>query len=306
MRRVLVEIPLPFTGKILPIYSYGVMLMLGFLAALFLAKRRARRVGMDPTLMLDVALVTLLCGVFGARLFYVIEFRETYAQQGGGLLHLFKVWEGGLVFYGGFLCATVGILLFARVKRLSLARLLDVLAPSVMIGLAFGRVGCFLNGCCYGRPTHIFCAVRFPPGSLAYQPPNALPEGTAIHPTQLYSSLGALVIYAVLEIYFRKQPRPGRVANLLCILYPAHRFLVEFLRADTHEPLKWTGTLTAADLQWKALSVSQKVSLAVLLIAGTAWIAGRFRRATEAAPASRSERRAEERHRKKRQRTSGG
>lgn len=307
MRRVLFYIPLPFGWKPLPIFAYGTMLMIGFLSALYLARRRAKRAGIEPDVLTDVALVTLLSGVLGARLFFVIEFRR---HMENGLLEFFKIWEGGLVFYGGFLGALAALIVYVRRRGLPLAGLLDVIAPSLMLGLAFGRIGCFLNGCCYGRPTHLPWAVVFPHGALAYQPPNALPPGTAVHPTQLYESLGAFLAYIVLEIYFRRKHRRGQVALLLCMLYPVLRFILEFLRADTHVPLKWgppgryevlppEAYLMPQELAWKGLSTSQAVSIVVFAGALAAWLLWPrlSRRAPEAG--TRSARRAQTRRKAK-------
>jgi phosphatidylglycerol---prolipoprotein diacylglyceryl transferase len=175
-------IPLPGGGGI-PIKGYGLMLMLGFLSAIWLCMRRAEKVRSNPDTVLNAGFLALICGVFGARLFYVVHYWGTqyrdmfYAQlRARGILSavwvVFDVTSGGLEFYGGFIAAVAAIIFYLSVKKYSVRLFLDIMAPSVMWGLAFGRMGCFLNGCCFGGtcPTHIPwpMAVTFPYASPAH------------------------------------------------------------------------------------------------------------------------------------------
>lgn len=295
MMRELLRIPLVN----LPIFSYGFLLMLGFMAAILTGRPRAKRAGLNENVVLDLGLLALVCGIVGARIFYVIEFRESVLGAPGGLVNLIKIWQGGLVFYGGFICAALAVLVYCRVKTLSIPTVLDVIAPSLMIGLAFGRIGCFLNGCCYGRPCALPWAVQFPEKSFAYMPPNALPPGTHVHPVQIYSALGALVLYGITEFLFYRKHRPGAIALMLCVLYPIHRFTMEIFRADTLVPIKQEGFLDPEAIHWQGLSTSQVISILVLLLAVTAWIVYHMTPAKEPKPPSRSERRARARHKQK-------
>ncbi len=165
---------LPIVGY--PIKSYGFMLMLGFLTAIWFAMRRAERVKGDPDLILNLGFVALICGVVGARVFYVAHYWKTqFAPQSNPWLAAINITAGGLEYYGGLLCAIAGASLYLALKRASWRMYMDIVAPSVMLGLAFGRMGCFLNGCCWGglcvdaqnRPT-LPWAVEFPFGSPAY------------------------------------------------------------------------------------------------------------------------------------------
>lgn len=302
MRRLLFDIPLTH-GWHLPIHSYGVMLVLGFLVALFLAKRRAKRAGLDPNSMIDLALVALCSGVIGARLFFVIENFKSKFSGPGGLIEAVKIWDGGLVFYGGFLAAAASIILFVRARKLSLLKTLDTIAAAGMIGLAFGRMGCYLNGCCFGRPTGLPWAVVFPADSFAYTTPvpsfillpaselaNApaymkIPEFTLLHPVQLYESFAALMLFVILDIYSDHKKRNGTVTLLVLTLYPILRFMLEFLRADTAVP--------------HGLTTSQTVSLVVFVAAIAFWVLLYVVPERAEPEISRSERRAAERHKRK-------
>ncbi len=140
---------LPFVGW--GVKGYGLMLMVGFLLAVWLATRRAVKVRANPDLVLNIGFVALICGVIGARLWYYVHyFPSYYSHQPHPFLAIFDVTSGGLTFYGGFIGGLLGILLYLLKKRVSLRMYLDILAPSLVLGLAFGRVGCLLNGCCFG------------------------------------------------------------------------------------------------------------------------------------------------------------
>ncbi len=151
----------------LPIRGYGLMLMVAFLAGTWWASRRAGRVKQDPDFVVNLGFVALLCSVVGARIFYVVHYWERFA--GTGVWNIINLTAGGLEFYGGFIGAMVGILAFMLVKRVSVRLYLDILAPSLMLGMAAARVGCFLNGCCWGgpAPASLPWAVHFPYASPA-------------------------------------------------------------------------------------------------------------------------------------------
>lgn len=217
MHPYLFEIPLPGGGTFrLP--SYGFMILIGFLVCLYLLQRRGRRMGLDPTVLFDVAVWTLLGGLAGARVFYVLHHWADYA---GRLWHVFFLWEGGLAFFGALIGGVLGLLAGLWWKRLPFRRTLDVTASLVPLGHAFGRIGCFLNGCCYGKPTDAWVGVKFP----------GLPE--AVHPTQLYAVGYNLIIFALLSYLLPRRRRPGEVAWLYPVFYGTARYFNEFFRGDT-------------------------------------------------------------------------
>ncbi len=157
----LFEIPLiPLT-----IGTFGPMMVLGFLAALFLMRRLSRRANLDPVIMTSAALYSLIAGVVGARVFFVAHH---FDQFRGNLLDILATWRGGLEFLGGVIVATGLLLIYLRYHKLPVRRYLDIIVIGLMMGLAFGRIGCFLNGDCFGKPTPLPWGVRFPYGSFVY------------------------------------------------------------------------------------------------------------------------------------------
>lgn len=154
---------LPFIH--LTVKSYGLMMVIGFLCAVFVLRKMALRVGEDPDNITNVGLYALIMGVIGARIFYVIH---NYDQFRGDFLHVFAVWQGGLEFVGGVILAIIFVLAYLKFHKCNIRRYLDMLVVGLMIGLAFGRVGCFLNGCCYGKPTEMACGISFPYDSPAF------------------------------------------------------------------------------------------------------------------------------------------
>lgn len=143
-----------------PLHSYGLMLVVGFYTAYFLLRWAAKKEGLDPKWMVDMLLIAAALGIVGARVFYVVQ----YGDRVRGFLDFFAIWNGGLVFYGGLVAAAAGMFVYVKVKKLPASKLADAAAPAIMIGLAFGRVGCFLNGCCWGAVCEesFPLAVRFP------------------------------------------------------------------------------------------------------------------------------------------------
>jgi len=161
MRPELFEIPLIH----LTVKSYGLMMVIGFLAAVYLIRRLSRDITPDPQLITNAALYSLIGGVFGARVFYVLHHLSDFKQDA---VSVFKIWNGGLELLGGVILAVAIIIFYLIYHKLPIRRYLDILAIGLMLALVFGRIGCFLNGCCFGKPTDMPCAVRFPYNSFAY------------------------------------------------------------------------------------------------------------------------------------------
>jgi phosphatidylglycerol:prolipoprotein diacylglycerol transferase len=154
---------LPFTH--LTIKSYGLMMVIGFLAAVFVIRRLSRDITPDPQLITNASLYTLIAGVVGSRLFYVIHYYDRFR---GDLASVFAIWQGGLELLGGVILAILVVFFYLLRHKLPVRRYLDILAIGLMLALVFGRMGCFLNGCCFGKPTDKLWGVRFPYGSFAY------------------------------------------------------------------------------------------------------------------------------------------
>ncbi len=258
MRQVLFEIP----GIHLKIFGFGVMLCLAFFGAIYLAAWRAKREKLDPETVYDLALWILVGGLLGARLFYVWQY---WGVRIHSLLDIVKIWEGGIVFYGGVMGASAAAFVYWLLRRFPFRPMLDVIAPSIALGLALGRVGCFLNGCCYGDQCDLPWAVSFPRESPPWVDqvrrgmiPIASTHSLPIHPTQLYSSIDGLILLALLSAYFPLRRRDGEVMALLLVTYPITRFLIEILRGDE-----------AAFLN--GLTISQNVSVLTLLFGLAFW-----------------------------------
>lgn len=142
------------------IKSYGLMMVLGFLAALWMARRRCLKLRENPLHITNFAVYPLLAGVVGARAMHVMHNWSSFYRH--DLKAIFAIWSGGLEFLGGLVLAILVMLVYFKHKKLPILKFLDILAPAAMLGLAFGRVGCLLNGCCYGAPCELPWAIRFP------------------------------------------------------------------------------------------------------------------------------------------------
>ncbi len=153
---------------LLPIRSYGFMLMIGFLGGTWWAARRAARVKCDPDMVVNLGFIALVASVVGSRIFYVVHYWDEHFA-GRGLWAVIDITAGGLEFYGGFIGAMLAILVYMKLRKVSIRLYLDIVTPSLMFGMAMARIGCFLNGCCWGGPCseHLPWAVRFPYASPA-------------------------------------------------------------------------------------------------------------------------------------------
>jgi phosphatidylglycerol:prolipoprotein diacylglycerol transferase len=228
----------------LPVHAYGVMLVIGFLLALELAKFLARRAGIDPEVFVNAGLIALVSGVIGARLSHVIENWHDFTRPELGLTNLWNavnIRSGGLTFYGGLILAFPVTIAYGMMKRMPIRLGMDIVAPCVMVGLAFGRVGCFLNGCCYGGECDASfpLAVTYPVGSTPYvdqlmhgEITIAAARSLPVHPAQLYSTFTSLLVAAICVCYFSLRPSPGRVMALMLMLEGTTRFLLEMLRSE--------------------------------------------------------------------------
>ncbi len=258
MQQVILEIP----GVGLRIYGFGLMLFFAFIGSMQLAARLAKRSKLDPELVYDLAFWLIIGGLIGARGFFVIQYRERLQS----FLDVFKIWEGGIVLYGSLIGASVGFLIYWWRKRFPFRALLDVVAPSVVIGVAIGRIGCFLNGCCFGDTCDLPWAVTFPSGSLPWNDQFAdgliasdAVRSLPVHPTQIYSSIGSLLLTGLLMAYYPIRRRDGEVMALLLVTYPINRFLIERLRDDE-------GAI------FGGMTVSQNGSIVLLALGMLFWI----------------------------------
>jgi phosphatidylglycerol:prolipoprotein diacylglycerol transferase len=226
----------PFT-----VHSYGVMVALGFLAGLWTASRRSLREGIAAEKILDLGPWLIIGAIAGARVLFVLTFwREEFA--GRPILEIFAVWRGGLVYYGGLIGSSLACIFYARLKQLPLWKLADILAPSIALGHVFGRVGCLLNGCCYGKACHLPWAIRFPADNPLHAPT------TPVHPTEIYESLLNLGLYAALAWMFRRKKFDGQIFSTYLVCYAVLRSFVEIFRGDYPPYQYFLGWLTPAQV----------------------------------------------------------
>lgn len=249
---VLFEIPL-FGG--IPIHTYGVLTALAFLTGILWTTREARIAGVTKETILDLSFYIVLAALIGSRLFYLISEWEHYQKNP---LDMVKVWEGGLVFYGGLMGAAVASYLYLKKKRLSFLPIADFYMPGVSLGHAIGRLGCLTSGCCHGREAAgTWWAITFPDKPLSLAPP-----GIPLYPTQILESGLSLTIFFVLLWVRHKKRFVGQLFWAYLLLYGIARGLLEPLRDDQARTLLFGGVL----------SVSQLISVGLIAAAAVAMI----------------------------------
>jgi phosphatidylglycerol:prolipoprotein diacylglycerol transferase len=219
------------------------MLMLAFLAATAVAVRLGKQRGIQPESIFDLTAFILVSAIIGARLLYV-ALQWSYFREHPD--HIVRLWEGGLSFHGGLVGGLIAGMVYCRRRGLSFLRMGDVVAPGVALGYAIGRVGCFLNGCCYGGPTDLPWACRF------HDPPITGPLTPPSHPTQIYASIINLGVFYLLLRIFRRQRITGQVLWSYIVFYAIYRFGIEFLRAGVTAQVAAAG-LTQA--QWASIGM---------------------------------------------------
>lgn len=211
------------------IYSYGAFVALAFAVSAFLIYRRAADFGIDKDKVADLFILMLVAGIIGARLLYVLLNIEHYKAAP---LELTDLSKGGLVWYGGFFAALSAAIVYTNRKRMEFLNTMDLIAPYIALGQAFGRVGCFFNGCCYGI--------------------NGMP-------VQLYSSFLLVVIFIILRFWQGRRRFEGEISLGYCVLYSLKRFGIEFLRGDNPRI-------------FLNLTISQIISLFVIIAAAFIFI----------------------------------
>jgi phosphatidylglycerol:prolipoprotein diacylglycerol transferase len=205
------------------IHWYGVLVATGFLAGLWTASRRGLRDGIHPERIADLGVWLIVGSLVGARTLYVVSYwQDSFA--GKPWTEIFMVRHGGLVFYGGLIGASAATLIYVWRKRLPLWKIADALAPSIALGYVPGRIGCLMNGCCYGKPTDLPWAIHFPGEHET--------GGGGVHPTQIYDSLLNLILYAALAWLYRRKRFDGQIFASYLIGYALTRSFVELLRGD--------------------------------------------------------------------------
>ncbi len=240
------------------------MAALGLMVGFWLVRCRAVKAGEDPEKLADIIFYSMLGALVGARVLYVIRFYET--EFAGNFWRIFKIQEGGIVFQGGFIGAIIVAWYCCRKRNFDFIKGLDIVAPALVLGHAFGRIGCFFNGCCYGGVCDPSLGVKFPQGSLPYNDqvekvlisPFSASESLPVHPTQIYSFIAKIVIFIILMWASAKVKVKGHIFSLYLILYGVWRLAVEFLRDDQDRHL--------------GLSVAQYIAVATVAVGVWLWV----------------------------------
>jgi len=248
--------------------TYGILLVLGMLAGLWIVTRQARKAGLVPETITDMAVYAIIAGLIGAKVLLLIVEWPFYSRNPRELLSLF---QSGGVFYGGLLGAIPVAFWYARRHQLDGWKTADVLAPGVAVGQAIGRMGCFMAGCCYGKPTSVPWAVTF---TDVFANRNVgTPLDTPLHPTQIYESLACFLILGILLWMAPRKRFHGQVVLAYVVLYAVARFVVEMFRGDAIRGFVFGGRLSTSQF------------IALLMVAAAALVFPYLWRRNRLAPA---------------------
>jgi len=222
--------PILFRIGRLEIHSYGLMLAISFLLGILWAVKRSEKRGIKQTDIMDLSFLIVLASIIGSRALYVITHVEEFSGHWTDTFNPFQssgqIGISGLTLLGGVVLSVITVIIFCVIKKIDILRLMDVLAPSFGLGIFITRIGCFLNGCCFGQPSDLPWAMVFP----LISPAGYTLQGVHIHPTQLYSSLYGLIITGILFLLDKKKRHDGFIVAVFMILYGISRFFVDFVR----------------------------------------------------------------------------
>lgn len=249
--------PIAFTIGGLTIRWYGVFTALGFMAGFLLMVARAPRHGISRDRVADFTFLAMVAGLVCARGLFVLQEWDYFGRNVGEII---RIDHGGQVFYGGFLGAVAAVAVYARCKRVGLADVADLFAPALPLGHAFGRIGCFLNGCCFGIPYGGPCSVHYPAGEaysgtlqaqvLQGQVGVDAVQSLPVFPVQLVAAAGNVAICLVLLVVAPRLKAKGQLFALYAVLYSVARFSTEFVRGDHVSP-----PLGVTPAQWVSMGV---------------------------------------------------
>ena len=257
----------PSLFKIGPIeiHSYGFSLAISFLVGIFFAMYRAKKQGVDPNKIMDLSVVIVISAILGARFLYVIFHLEEFTGHWADTINPFQsngqVGIAGLTMLGGFIAALFSSLIYIKIKKLNVLKISDIMAPSMGLGILITRIGCFLNGCCYGVPTESSFGMIFSIESPAGYHFTNIP----IHPAQLYSSLYGLIILVSLLLIEKIKKFDGLLLYCFLILYGISRFVVDIFRY-------YEDSMVIFNLGNNPISLNQGISF-LMIISGAGFIA---------------------------------
>ncbi|MBF0493311.1 MAG: prolipoprotein diacylglyceryl transferase [Deltaproteobacteria bacterium] len=243
---------IPYLG--FKVHSYGVMVALAFFLGMQVISREAKRQGLPADKILDLCFYIIIAAIVGSRVFYILV-EEPHLLLSP--LDWFKIWEGGLVFYGGFIGSLAVGFWYLHKHRLNFLKTVDVFILALPLGHSLGRIGCFLAGCCYGKPApHFPFSVVFPLTSESIAP-----VGVPLFPTQLMESIAELLVFVFLFWKSRKKKFDGQILLLYLVLYSIVRSVVEVFRGDISRGFVWD----------EKISVAQGISVVLVIVALILW-----------------------------------
>ncbi len=247
--------PKLLTTPYFTIYTYGLMLALAYLFALWFLFRAAKREGIDREKVSRLGLWVIIGAILGAKVLMILRSLPFYLEHPQKLFSLGTLQSGG-DFYGGFIGALAATaIFFARNRHFPRWRVADLCGPAIALGQAIGRIGCFMAGCCYGRSTELPWGVTFTDPAAAEMV--GTPLGVSLHPVQMYESLLCLLLFFLLLWLLPRKRFDGQVILAYALLYAVIRFFLEFTRGDADRGFLFSGLL----------STSQFVALMVLIVA---------------------------------------
>jgi len=256
---------------ILEFHGYTLMMAIAFLIGVLLAVRENYKLEKPYPITPMGGLWVYLGGLIGARLYWLLQYDAAWYKH---LHHALFFWQNGLVFYGGLFGGFLGAVIYLRIQRVPIIPVGDIVMPFLPLSHAIARIGCFLNGCCWGSPTDMPWGIRYPKrpwGAYAQHVSEGLIPGDAaaslaVHPTQLYSAAGLLVIFAVMRYAYKHRSHSGAVMLLYPFLYGILRFIVECFRGDSGRPL-WGMTAS----QGVALVLAVGTAFGYVMLRRTIW-----------------------------------
>ena len=243
------------------IRSYGLMLAISFILGIYWAAHRAKKKGVDPNQVMDLSVIIIICSIVGSRLLYVFfhldEFKGHWTDTFNPFQSNGQIGIAGLTMLGGVILSFVVSFIYLHIKKINFLVLADILIPAFAMGIMITRIGCYLNGCCWGNPCEEHChfGVVFPPNS----PAGAMFQGMPIIPTQLYSSLYGLIIMVTLIVLEKWQKFDGFLLYVFLILYGIARFVIDMFRY-------YENSMVVIAFGERGLSLNQCISLSFILL----------------------------------------
>jgi len=205
------------------LHTYGLFVAIGFFVGILVTIRLGKTEGFSAQQVMDMSFIILLSAIIGSRVMYVLINASYYTRQP---LDMLKIWQGGLVFSGGIIGVVLTMIWYIKRHDLPLGKVADLWAPAIAIGQCIGRIGCFMAGCCYGKPTDLKWGVTF-------THTHALcPLNISLHPAQLYSSISGLIIFGVVMLLYSKRKFEGQIFLWFLILHSTARLALERFRGD--------------------------------------------------------------------------